>query len=231
MSDASDKLAQCVRSGRHEQAAALLRRVSPCELPPGAKWTALHLAAHLGRLRVLRVFLQYLAGATKEAAKGGVDVRDRRRRTALHLAARAGHAAAVKLLLRAGASLDARDEAGDTPVVAAAAGGRAEVVPQLLMAPGGNSRASAVSEALAAALARAHCVKTAHAVLRARPRVAVDENVMTKALLSLCQSYAEKSPMEKCPLSSAKLLCNLGADVDAVDEDGWSVLHYAAAWG
>jgi ankyrin repeat protein len=121
MPDASVELAHCVRSGRHEQAAALLRRVSPCELPAGAKWTALHLAAHLGRLRVLRVFLHYLAGATNEAATGSVDVRDRRRRTALHLAARAGHAAAVKLLLRAGASLDASDEAGDTPVVAAAA--------------------------------------------------------------------------------------------------------------
>jgi hypothetical protein len=53
------------------------RRANCRRAPSGLR---LHLAAQLGWLRVLRVFVQYLVGATKEAAKGSVDVRDRRRR-------------------------------------------------------------------------------------------------------------------------------------------------------
>ena len=54
--------------------------------------------------------------------------------TALHWAARGGHAAAVEALLRAGAQVGARDGADATPLHSAAQGGHAAAVEALLRA-------------------------------------------------------------------------------------------------
>jgi len=64
--------------------------------------------------------------------KARLDARDRRRRSALHEAALAGHAEIVEVLLNAGANIEPRDAAGRTPWLDAAAQAHAGVLERLL---------------------------------------------------------------------------------------------------
>jgi FOG: Ankyrin repeat len=64
--------------------------------------------------------------------KARVDARDRSRRSALHLAAAAGHLELIQVLMNAGANLEARDNAGRTPFLEACAHARSEAVQALL---------------------------------------------------------------------------------------------------
>lgn len=66
--------------------------------------------------------------------KAKADARDRRGRTALHEAARAGHVDILDVLLAAGADVQARDQAGRTPLLEAAAGGRVDTLRALAAA-------------------------------------------------------------------------------------------------
>jgi ankyrin repeat protein len=229
MSEVADNLqllSQCVREGRHEEAEALLPFASPCVYASAATpWTALHLAAHHGRLRVLRVFLRFICNAAgQQDPRLNVDVRDYRGCTPLHRAARAGRVTAARMLLSAGARRDVVDAEGKIPVVAAAARGHAEIVRLLLER--GQTTGVRAREALAEALGVAQCWKTAQAVLRVCPDAARDGTAATTALLSVCSALPTESPFRM-----VQLLCNMGANVDAVDEDGKSPLHFAASQG
>jgi ankyrin repeat protein len=231
-------LSKHARDGAHEEAAALLSVVSPCDLPATAKWTALHLAAHHGHIRVLRLFIHFLLaiGGDPPGSASGVNVRDHRGRTALHLASCAGHVRAVRLLTLAGADVRARDHGrldhdshtdgarGEIPVVAAAARGRADVVAVLLP----YCDRSVGPEVLGAALGRSACLNTANVVLRRWPRAARDRAAMSAALLSLC---SKKADAPTPPLAVAKRLFELNADVDAQDDLGWTPLHHASYCG
>lgn len=78
---------------------------------------ALHLAAGNGDIISVKELLK--AGATRPALsdKGSsIDVRDRRSRTALHLAAENARAHIAKLLLDEGAQVDVPDDEGQTPL-------------------------------------------------------------------------------------------------------------------
>lgn len=66
-----------------------------------------------------------------------LEVRDDVQRTALHLAAAAGHGEIVSMLLAAGAKIDRRDVDGNTPLLLAAIGGHVESA-RLLLEAGAN---------------------------------------------------------------------------------------------
>lgn len=77
---------------------------SAANIPDGESRTPLHTAARLGRTPHLDLLL-----ARKDVDVDAVDIK---KRTALHLASRHGHAACVERLLRAGANTEIADEKG-----------------------------------------------------------------------------------------------------------------------
>lgn len=111
-------------------------------------WTALHLAAFSGDVTRVRQLLASGARVDQrsmhDAACGGA--------TALHCAAVAGAAEVVDLLVRAGADLGARDEAGYTALHIAAERGDAAVVKVLVRA--GAEVAAEIGDSSPLSLAR-----------------------------------------------------------------------------
>jgi ankyrin repeat protein len=227
------QLAQCAREGRHEEAEALLPFASPCAFTSAAtSWTALHIAAYYGRLRVLRVFLRFICDSGRQdqppnGARLSVDVRDRIGSTPLNCAAYAGRLTAARMLLSAGARVDLVDCDGDVPAVSAAYYGHPDLV-QLLLSRGQPTTPECARRALADALGFAQCWKTAQAVLRVCPYAARDGTAATTALLTICRACP---PHTESPLRMVRLLWKMGADVDAADENGYTPLHFAAQCG
>lgn len=121
---------------------AEITSLSPDGAPP------LHLAAHFGRSDVVALLLRLGAPVDAQANPPFGNM-------ALHAAAAGAQDAVVEQLLRAGANPDARDHSGFTPLMVAAANGRADAV-RALLAKGADARlaASDGKTALDLALAR-----------------------------------------------------------------------------
>jgi len=128
-------------------------------------WTPLHLAAHFGRLEVMRILLSngadhravsrnsnrnqplQAAAANRQTeavelllkAGADVDARSHGDFTALHIAAANGVTWMVEALLRAGAEAGAKTEGGKTPMDFAVDGDHSEVVALLERATGGGT--------------------------------------------------------------------------------------------
>jgi len=155
-SDGNTPLHHAARSSDPGVAALLRDAAAVIDVLNNDGWSPLAVACQVGNWRMARFLLE--AGARSEPADGtpvllaaaatddddpaGVqlllkhkaraDARDRQRRSALHEAAAAGHAAIIDTLLAAGANLEARDAQGRTPLLEAAAAGRAAVIEHLL---------------------------------------------------------------------------------------------------
>lgn len=126
--------------------------------PDGA--TMLHLAAHFGRVDVLRLLLNL--GVPVDLYAGGVFGN-----TALHAAAAGGQAEAVDVLLRAGARPDLPDKNGCAPLHVAAANGLVGVV-EALLAKGADAAAASKDGKTALDVARERGEDEVAALLRAR---------------------------------------------------------------
>ncbi|KAL6003144.1 hypothetical protein ACLOJK_023367 [Asimina triloba] len=91
-------------------------------------WTAIHAASAADRYEVLVALVQ------EAVREGWLDGRDRKGRTALHLAASKGHARCLSLLMEAGCEKNARSNDGRTALFRAAAKGDVELVALLVEA-------------------------------------------------------------------------------------------------
>jgi ankyrin repeat protein len=128
-------------------------------------WTALHLAAHFGRLEAMRVLLS--AGASHRAISKNSNANQ-----PLQAAAAGGQAAAVALLLKAGADPDARSHGGFTALHIAAQNGNVEMVDALLEAgadPAAKTDAGKTPMDFAVAADRAQAADRLEKALAASP--------------------------------------------------------------
>ncbi|KAJ1463150.1 ankyrin repeat-containing domain protein [Pelagophyceae sp. CCMP2097] len=113
------------------------------------EWRPLQLAAAEGDLVALGALLTCGADATCAAAPSLLPAH-----AAVHVAARYGHAGAVRALVEAGADVDSRDSFGFTPLHYAASNGHLRTVEELVSLGADAGARSTRTEATAAALAR-----------------------------------------------------------------------------
>ena len=148
-------------------------------------------------------------------------------RTPLHHAAHLNHAHIVPILLKHGAITNIQDRSGDTPLHLAAWAGNVEALSAIL-SHSQNAEIDYLSgrdaySPLWCAISASH-IDAARLLLKHGARV------------SLRSSSSGMMVLHQAAVTGQSAMCELllekgGANVDAVDEDGQTALHYAAATG
>ncbi len=183
-----------------------------------------------------------------EKAEGFISVESQPDLPELHQAAGRGDAAAVKRLLEGGAEVDARDMDGWTALHWAAYEGQTEVV-RLLLERGASADAEAYDRGGEVALRPRDMFPRATPETWVRVHKRVNKTPLKAALASGSKEAAEillglgMSAQAKNELlawtleygygGGTGILLDNGADGGVVDEDGWTLLHWAAdrRWG
>jgi len=199
-----------------------------------------YLAAREGHAQLCAAMLERArrsAPAEDRAAKGGdgavsmlLSARSGVRKTALHIAAMAGRAEVLELLLEAGAAVDAADKSGLTPLHDVCSGIEAEGA--------GRNHAEAEAstereyERAVQLLLRAGADAEAADICgrRALHYIAVCE-VDRRRLSSLAALLSRASDGDTCSGAGAGARAGVAIDVNAVDDDGASALYLAVARG
>ncbi|XP_025834904.1 ankyrin repeat domain-containing protein 50-like isoform X2 [Agrilus planipennis] len=211
---------------------------------------ALHVAARMGQVQVIKMFLETSADVNKAdvdgwtplraAAWGGhtevvellvkhgcdLDSVDSENRTALRAAAWSGHEEIVKILLEHGANVNLTDHEGRTALIAAAYMGHAEIVEHLLDHGADINHADADGRtALSVAALCAPRMPGASVVSTLLERGAAvdhkDKEGMTPLLVASFEGHKDV----------CELLLENEADVDHCDNGGRSPLWAAASMG
>ncbi len=165
-----------------------------------------------------------LRAVTKQATRLQIESTDVSGNSALMLAAQAGHAACVNMLVAAGANVNfARETDGKSPLIVAAVAGHLECI-RILLARGADTEARSNFGNTAALLASFE----GHT------------QVLSLLLSSGAHPSVRNTPHARTPLHYAasgghvecvKLLLAAGADCDVVCSSGWTPAHAAASRG
>ena len=145
-----------------------------------------------------------------------------RKETALHVALRRGHVAVAQLLLEHGADVDARDDAGFTPLLLASREGHAALV-RILFEHGADTEARDNDKRTSLFLAvEDDHVETVHILL--------EHGADTEA-----REENDISPLEHASMAGfleiARLLLDYGGDPRSQDENHDTPLHFASTNG
>lgn len=113
--DGESKLHAAVRSGDSSVVEILLSDGEPIESVDTKGWTPLHTAAARGEIEILRILLAKAPNMIEIEGK-----KEFNSETPLALAAKAGKADSIRLLINLGANVHARNSSGYTPIMIAA---------------------------------------------------------------------------------------------------------------
>ncbi len=139
-------------------------------------------------------------------------------RTPLLRAASEGHIAAVRVLVEAGACLEARNDIGRTPLYIAAVNGRKDVVEYLLSKGAMTHITCLVHDAAYAG--HTEIIDVLHRVTRIPLNSRDDERQATPLH---CAASSDKN-------GTIRYLLSKGSDIEAADNKGQRPIHYAARW-
>ena len=237
----SSALCHACFDGDKRLVAALLGAGADPARPDGRGFLPIHVAASKDRSAVIGQLLK--AGVS-------VDVRGNENGTALHVAAAQGCAAAVRALLKAGADFDAIDVHGASPVSYAALHGHPKAL-KLLLTAGANPDLADTNgrTPLLHALAGARRLRQEHWEAAGTRNGSDIEFVIRHGLFLIREGGREFEPYPAKvgreisadinpdhvryldALSAATALIKAGANIQAKDATGWSVLHAAMAVG
>lgn len=182
-------------------------------------------------------FLRAAMTGDAGAMRRGLESRDRRRlmeatdtqqRNAVHLAARGGHVAALRLLYDHGAAMEGRDRFGRTPLHLACEHARLLAVEALLdcgCQPHMQEKTGRCALHLAAA--GAEDVRICKILLMCDPALVSKCDVHDRT--PLFYAVTNKSIEMQCDVS--RLLIETAAEASATDNYGMTPLHYAAQEG
>jgi len=181
-----------VLAGKVEVSQLLIEHSINLDIRDTGDSTLLHMAAYRGLFEVSRILL--------ERYETILNMRNKKGRTALHLASRWHHPSIVALLLKFGADVKAQDNYNTTPLHLALRGPPARGPP--IRDPFNDERSGEIAQLL-----------LAHGVgVHVR-----DQNNQTPLHLASLHHYP----------STVALLLKLGAEVDAKDSDNMTPLHSA----
>jgi cytohesin len=196
-----------------------------------------YLLAHGGQLDIFAASatgrLDYIVGAIARD-KSVVALSAPDGQTPLHVAADCGRADAAGVLLLGGAAADARDDHKETPLHKAAALGRVAVVDLLLSRHADEEAQNGSGATPLLVAARAGQTAVAKLLLDHGANISAKGFHLRTALhyaASVREATTTNQPTTSGNVALAEVLLELGAEVDARDETGWTPLHDAARSG
>jgi ankyrin repeat protein len=178
----------------------------------------------------------------------GADVRCKGRggRTALHWASENGDTAAVKALVQAGAEIDGIDDKGDSPLVLASRNGNVAMAKALLaMGADVRHKSSAGKTSLHVASSAGH-MEAANVLAEAGASMSSEDNegrtVLDVASAEVVKALMESKRTNEVALRMAAregrtatvrstLATAVDVDLNGMDKDGWTALHFASDKG
>lgn len=216
-------LLKASREGHDGVVELLLRKgADPLYVNPNGRATAMHVAAHGGHYRVIRVLLHYAKHSKKlqVAATALTESKDADDWRPLHVASKLGDLKSVKELLLGEADVNATNSGGYTPLILCASSGRADTL-EYLLEHGANVNAANRDRNSALHMACVNCDDAAVACLLKHGADVEAVNIGKSTPLLVAVSAGD--------LDSAALLLDAGADVNAVDHHGNTALLRAAS--
>lgn len=200
----------------------LLQKGADTQIQDDEGWSALHFAAANGRLAAVAMLLNH--------SKKGIDLADSEGRTALHRACYYGHTDVAVYLIDNGASIEARDHHSKTPLHSAASSNpQSENMITTLLQKGADPEAvTSLGWTPLHSAVRYGEPEIAQLLIDSGANIEAKNNYGETPLL---MAVSETEIPAHIKIAMIRCLLAKGADLQATDNAGRTVLHWAASSG